>query len=105
MYCIFILMLIFSADAIVYDTQKSLTDFEAQIDKEEADKIRSLITELKELIAKAQSGEAVSPDELKNKTSELQQASLKLFENVYKKKQEAQDQQSTESTTNEGKKD
>ncbi|KTW28079.1 hsp7-like protein [Pneumocystis carinii B80] len=94
------------ADAVVHDTQKALTDFEAQIEKEEADKIRSSISELRELIAKAQSGETVSSDELKNKMSELQQASLKLFENAYKKKQEAQQNQpSAEPAGNEEKKD
>ncbi|ORY83718.1 heat shock protein 70 family [Protomyces lactucae-debilis] len=75
------------ADSVMNDTEQSLKDFEAQIDKTEADKIRQSITDLREVIAKAQAGDSpASAAELKEKTDAVQNASLKLFEQVYKNK-------------------
>ena len=60
------------------------SQFEAQLDKDEAEKIRTKISELREVVAKAQSGEgAATAEELKKATDDVQQASLSLFEKVY----------------------
>ena len=73
------------ADSVLNDTERSLKEFEEQLDKEEAEKIRTKIGELREVVAKAQSGEgAATAAELKKATDEVQQASLSLFEKVYK---------------------
>ncbi|KAK9367776.1 heat shock protein 70 family [Lipomyces kononenkoae] len=88
------------ADSVCNDTESSMKEFEAQIDKDEAEKIRGLISELRELVAKAQAGEEVSSESLKSKTDEVQQASLKLFELVYKKK--AEQENSSGSSSSEG---
>lgn len=39
---------------------------------------------MKELIARVQGGEEVNAEELKTKTEELQNSSMKLFEQLYK---------------------
>lgn len=82
------------ADSICNETENSLNEFEAQVDKAEADKIREKIAALREVVARAQAGEEVEGTELKEKSDEVQNASLKLFEQVYKNK--AQDNSSSE---------
>lgn len=72
------------ADQTVNDTEKSLKEFEEKIDKTKAAEVQKQIDSLKELIARAQSGEDVNAEELKTKTDELRSASLKLFEELYK---------------------
>ncbi|KAJ3415062.1 70-kilodalton heat shock protein [Chytridiales sp. JEL 0842] len=84
------------AESIIHDTEKAMTDFKDQLDKEEADKIRSKISELRTLLAEGP--EKLSPETIKEKYGELQQGSLKLFEMVYKKKQG--DNQSSGSSSN-----
>lgn len=63
-----------------------MNEFEAQIDKAEAEKVKAQIAELRESVARIQGGEDVNPTDLKTKTDALQEASLKLFEKVYKDK-------------------
>ncbi|CAL9730593.1 import motor subunit, mitochondrial [Monosporozyma unispora] len=75
------------ADQLTNDTEASLKEFEGKVDKAEAQKVKDQIASLRELVAKVQSGEEVSPDELKTKTDELQNASMKLFEQMYKNNQ------------------
>jgi molecular chaperone DnaK len=71
------------ADSVLNDTERSLKEFEEQLDKDEAEKIRTKMSELREVVAKAQSGEGVATAaELKKATDEVQQASLSLFEKV-----------------------
>lgn len=72
------------ADQLTNDTEASLKEFEGKIDKAEAQKVKDQIASLRELVAKVQSGEEVAADELKTKTEELQNASMKLFEQMYK---------------------
>ncbi|KAK9480847.1 heat shock protein 70 family [Lipomyces japonicus] len=88
------------ADSIINDTESALKDFEAQIDKAEAEKLKGLISELRELVTKAQGGEEVPAADLKNKSDEVQNASLKLFELAYKKRAE-QENSSNNSNTSE----
>lgn len=72
------------ADQLANDTENSLKEFEGKVDKAEAQKVQDLITSLREIVARVQSGEEVNADDLKNKTEELQNASMKLFEQMYK---------------------
>ncbi|SCU87387.1 LADA_0E03708g1_1 [Lachancea dasiensis] len=72
------------ADQLANDTESSLKEFEAKIDKAEAQKVKDQITSLREIVARVQSGEEVDAEELKTKTDELQTASMKLFEQMYK---------------------
>ncbi|KAK3672092.1 Hsp70 ATPase ssc1 [Recurvomyces mirabilis] len=78
------------ADSVVNDTEKALKEFEDRLDKSEAEKIKSLINEMREVIAKSQSGEgALTAEELKAKTDELQNASLTLFDKMHRARTEA----------------
>ncbi|KAM3161694.1 Heat shock protein SSC1, mitochondrial [Lachancea thermotolerans] len=72
------------ADQLANDTESSLKEFEAKVDKAEAQKVKDQITSLREIVARVQSGEEVNADDLKTKTEELQTSSMKLFEQMYK---------------------
>jgi len=66
-----------------------MDEYKDQLDQTEAEKIKSQMSSLRELISKAQGGDSgIKADEVRNKTSELQKASLKLFEIAYKKRAE-----------------
>ncbi|KAF2223804.1 heat shock protein 70 family [Elsinoe ampelina] len=81
------------ADSVANDTEKALKEFEDRLDKTEAEPIKQKITELREIIAKSQSGEGnVTAEELKAKTDELQNASLTLFDKMHKARSESQQQ-------------
>ncbi|KAJ2766810.1 Hsp70 ATPase ssc1, partial [Coemansia nantahalensis] len=76
-----------SAESIITDTEKHLEEFKAQLDKEEATKIRSQLDELRQTLAKVSAGEAtLTAEEIKKQSGNVQQASLKLFEMVYKQR-------------------
>ncbi|TKA80132.1 Heat shock 70 kDa protein [Friedmanniomyces simplex] len=78
------------ADSVVNDTEKALKEFEDKLDKSEAEKIREKIAEMREVIAKNQSGEgSLTAEELKAKTDELQNASLTLFDKMHRARNEA----------------
>jgi len=73
------------ADSVVNDTEKALNEHADKLDKTEADQIREKITGLREFVAKAQSGEvSATATEIKEKTDELQVASLNLFDKMHK---------------------
>ncbi|CEP64548.1 Hsp70 family ATPase SSC1 LALA0_S12e01420g [Lachancea lanzarotensis] len=72
------------ADQLANDTESSLKEFEAKVDKAEAQKVKDQITALREVVARVQAGEEVDAEDLKTKTEELQTASMKLFEQMYK---------------------
>ncbi|ANZ73457.1 BA75_00387T0 [Komagataella pastoris] len=72
------------ADQLCNDTENSLNEFKDKVDKTEAEEISKKISELKEIIAKVNSGEAIDAATVKEKTEDLQNASLKLFEKMYK---------------------
>ena len=85
------------ADSVVNDTEKALKDFEERLDKAEAETIREKINSLREVVAKNQSGEGTATaEELKEKTDELQTASLSLFDKMHKAQSEQQQQQGGE---------
>lgn len=91
------------ADSVLNDTEKALKEFEDRLDKTEADKIREKITALREFVSKSQAGEGTATAaELKEKTDELQTASLTLFDQMHKARADSssssgeQNQQSSE---------
>ncbi|KAJ2280938.1 Hsp70 ATPase ssc1, partial [Coemansia sp. RSA 370] len=93
-----------SADSIISDTEKNLEEFKEQLDKEESEKIRTQLDELRQTLAKVNSGEvSLKAEDIKKQSGNVQQASLKLFEMVYKQranqKDEAGKSGSSESST------
>ncbi|KAF2665611.1 hsp70-like protein [Microthyrium microscopicum] len=98
------------AESVLNDTDKALKEHEEKLDKTEVEKIRENITTLREVVAKSQAGEGVTAAELKEKVDELQNASLNLFDQMYKSRtsdnqsQGEQPQQPGEQSSNEEKK-
>ncbi|KAI8871362.1 heat shock protein 70 [Ramicandelaber brevisporus] len=73
------------AESVIGDTEKNMEEFKAQIDQAEATKIKTVIGELREMLTKVAGGDAsISGEQIKAKVGEVQSASLKLFEMVYK---------------------
>src|SRR6201996_6366170 len=72
------------AESVVNDTEKALKEFEEKLDKTEVEKIREKITSLREIVVKSQAGEGVAAKDLKEKVDDLQNASLNLFDQMYK---------------------
>merc|ERR1719402_1924451 len=84
------------ADGIIHDTETKMEEFKDQLPQEECDKLKEKIATVKETLANKDSK---SPEEIKQETSDLQQASLKLFEMAYKKM--AADRESSGSSSSE----
>lgn len=76
-----------AAESVISETEKHMNDFKDQLDGAEAEKIRGLITQLRDTMAQ---GENAEPEEIKKQSTDLQQSSLKLFEMVYKNKAQQQ---------------
>ncbi|KAK1780085.1 heat shock protein 70 family [Copromyces sp. CBS 386.78] len=92
------------ADGVLNDTEKALNEYADRLDKTEADAIREKITNLREFIAKSQSGEqTISADALKEKIDDLQVASLNLFDKMHKARAESGEQQQQQNTEGEKK--
>ncbi|EEB15346.1 Heat shock 70 kDa protein cognate, putative [Pediculus humanus corporis] len=70
------------AEGIIHDTESKMEEFKDQLPKEECDKLRQEIAQVRELLEKK---DETDPDDIRKATSALQQASLKLFEMAYKK--------------------
>ncbi|KAF9976617.1 Stress-70 protein, mitochondrial [Actinomortierella ambigua] len=70
------------AESVITDTERNMDEFKDQLDSAEATKIKEKISELRQILQK---GDDIGAEDIKRETSELQQASLKLFEMVYKK--------------------
>ncbi|KAJ9596459.1 hypothetical protein L9F63_012498 [Diploptera punctata] len=70
------------AEGIIHDTESKMDEFKDQLPKEECDKLREQITQVRDVVAKK---DETSPEEIRKLTTSLQQASLKLFEMAYKK--------------------
>ena len=69
----------------VTETEKSLAEFEAQLDAGEREKVKKLLNELREVSAKGVAGDAtVKADDIKAALDSAQQASLGLFQMVSK---------------------
>jgi len=75
------------AESVCTDTEKAMNEFKDQLETAEKDKVTKLITELREIAAKGQSGDtSVNAEQIKEKIHETQQASLGLFQKVYEKR-------------------
>lgn len=93
------------ADSVLNDTEKALKEFEDRLDKTEASKIREKIDSLREFVTKSQAGEgSATAQELKEKTDELQSASLTLFDQMHKARSEQQGEQQQQQQQGEGEK-
>ena len=88
------------ADSVLNDTEKALNEFAERLDKTEADQIREKIALFASLSTKSQAGEGTATAaEFKEKTDELQMASLNLFDKMHKARAESGESQSTSSET------
>merc|ERR1712212_38207 len=79
------------AEGIIHDTETKMEEYKDQLPSEEYDKLKTKIEETKTMLANK---ENESGEDIKAKVSDLQQASLKLFEMAYKKM--AADRESSE---------
>merc|ERR1712003_545559 len=70
------------AEGIIHDTETKMDEYKDQIPSEEYEKLKAKIEETKTMLANKDDH---SGEEIKTKVSDLQQASLKLFEIAYKK--------------------
>lgn len=70
------------AEGIVHDTETKMEEYKDQLPSEEYSKLKDHITKVRERLANKDSETAES---IRSATTELQQASLKLFEMAYKK--------------------
>jgi len=70
------------AESIIHDTETKMEEYKDQLPAEECTKLKEHVTKLREVLADKDN---MKPEEIKNATNDLQQASLKLFEMAYKK--------------------
>ncbi|WBW72044.1 mitochondrial (2Fe-2S) cluster assembly chaperone Ssc1 [Schizosaccharomyces osmophilus] len=76
------------AESVCMDIESNLDIHKEKLEKQGVEDLRAKITDVRENIAKANSGdESVTGEDLKKKIDEIQQASLKVFETVYKNNQ------------------
>jgi len=91
------------ADSVVNDTEKALKEFEDRLDKTEAEKIKEKIASMREFISQSQSGEGVATaEEIKEKTDDLQNASLTLFDQMHKARTASQNENQSSEQKPEG---
>ena len=91
------------AEGVVHDTETKMEEFKDQLPTEDVEKMKALISEVREKLANK---DAMTGEEIKKTVSDLQQASLKLFEMAYKKMASERDSgSSTENKEEEGKKE
>jgi len=72
------------ADSMIYQTEKSLNDLGSKISDSDKENIKTAANNLKEAISRN------NTDEIKQKTEELQKASYKIAEELYKTQQPGQ---------------
>ncbi|XP_045460463.1 heat shock 70 kDa protein cognate 5 [Harmonia axyridis] len=82
------------AEGIVHDTETKMDEYKEQLPKEESEKLKGEIENVKNLLAQK---DTVDPEEVRKAMNTLQQSSLKLFEMAYKKM--AADRDSSSSST------
>ncbi|XP_045457042.1 heat shock 70 kDa protein cognate 5 [Melitaea cinxia] len=70
------------AEGILHDTDTKLDEYKAHLPQDECDKLRGEMAKLRELLAQK---DTADPEAIRTATNQLQQASLKLFEQAYKK--------------------
>ncbi|KAL7950327.1 hsp70-like protein [Trichoderma barbatum] len=94
------------ADSVLNDTERALDEYADKLDKAEADGLREKIASLREYVSKIQSGDSTATSaEIKEKTDELQVASLNLFDKMHKARSESGEQSSGQQSTEGEKKD
>uniref|UniRef100_A0A6A7FPQ3 Heat shock 70 kDa protein cognate 5-like n=1 Tax=Hirondellea gigas TaxID=1518452 RepID=A0A6A7FPQ3_9CRUS len=69
-------------ESIIHDTESKIDEFKEQLPTEEVTKLKEQLNDVRNLLANKDNA---VPEDIKKKVSELQQASLKLFEMAYKK--------------------
>lgn len=84
------------AEGIIHDTEAKMEEFKEQLPADECTKLKTQITEVREIIAKK---DEKDPEEIRKAYSTLQQASLKLFEMAYKKMASERESASGSSST------
>ncbi|UKZ73980.1 hypothetical protein TrVFT333_001634 [Trichoderma virens FT-333] len=93
------------ADSVLNDTERALDEYSDKLDKAEADGLREKIASLREYVSKIQSGDSTATAaEIKEKTDELQVASLNLFDKMHKARNESSEQSSSGEQSTEGEK-
>ncbi|XP_059056448.1 heat shock 70 kDa protein cognate 5 [Achroia grisella] len=70
------------AEGVLHDTETKMDEYKSQLPQDECDKLRGEIAKLRDLLAQK---DTADPEAIRTATSQLQQASLKLFEQAYKK--------------------
>jgi len=70
------------AESQIHDIESKVDEYKDQLNSEEVENIRKKITELREILAQK---DTAKPEAVRQATSGLQQASLKLFEQAYQK--------------------
>jgi len=81
------------ADALIYQTEKSLKEYGDKISVDEKSKVETALNNLKSVISGTDS------EDIKKKSEELKQASYKLAEEMYKNASKSTDQQGGGATT------
>ncbi|CAH7666410.1 hsp70-like protein [Phakopsora pachyrhizi] len=72
------------ADSVCADTEKALKEFGDKVPAEEKEEVTKLVSQLRELAVKSQSGdESIKADAIKEAIGQTQQKSLNLFAKVY----------------------
>ncbi|XP_071946937.1 stress-70 protein, mitochondrial-like [Antedon mediterranea] len=79
------------AENIIHDTEAKMEEFKDQLPSEECDKLKEEIQKVKDLLEKRDTEDS---ENLRQASSALQQASLKLFEMAYKKMASEKEQSS-----------
>ncbi len=70
------------AEGIIHDTESKMNEYKDQLPADECEKIKEHIAKVRQLIANK---DTESAENIRAAASEMQQASLKLFEAAYKK--------------------
>ncbi|KAL0933100.1 hsp70-like protein [Colletotrichum truncatum] len=92
------------ADSVLNDTERALNEYAEKLDKAEADGIREKIASLREYVSKSLAGEGTATAaEIKEKTDELQVASLNLFDKMHKARAESGEQPAQDANASENK--
>lgn len=92
--------------SLVLTLMPAMNEFKDQLEAGEREKVTKLITELRELAAKGQSGDAsITGEQIKEAIGATQQASLGLFQKVYEKRAAQNAEPAKEEEPKEEKKD
>ncbi|XP_061643398.1 stress-70 protein, mitochondrial [Phyllopteryx taeniolatus] len=89
------------AEGIVHDTESKMEEFKDQLPADECAKLKEEITKVRDLLTNKDSE---TGENIKQAASNLQQASLKLFEMAYKKMASERDSSSGSSSSSESEK-